>query len=363
MDSGVERAATPPEDPDDEDGDADDGQGDRRCPGAGGTSGHDQGLAGRTRGSHDGAWDARLPHVKIEKLAGNAFIAHDLTDAPCATGVVRAAGKVLQGGAKAMARTTTYTFAIRGLKVGGASAGISAEPDQLDAAVAAFVEGISERAADGRLVIDAGKGVDPDALGSLAAGDPRPGVHRELVDGAPLDARLVGIGAVAAAAAAVGSASGWTASVEPGPESASTLAALADAGVDATTDTLDAAVDVLFCGARQGVVDGATAETVGARVVVPIGPHAVSAKGLAVLARRDIVVLPDFVTLAGPTYAGWPDGEATVDTITATCRDHIATIVAEILDHEESPFLGACTKAEEFLSTWQDELPFGRPLA
>ena len=301
--------------------------------------------------------------MKIEKLAGNAFIAHDLDDAPCELGVVRAAPKVLQGGAKAMARTTTYTFAVRGLKVGGASAGISAEPDVVDAAVAAFVEGVAERAAEGRLVLDADKGVDPDALGPLASGDPRPAVHRELVDGIRLDQRLLGVGAVAAAVAAHGSADGWTASVEPGPAAASVHAALSDAGIDAGADTLDAPVDVLFCGTRQGVVDGATAATVGAKLVVPIGPHAVSAKGLAVLDQRGVVSLPDFVTLAGPTYAGWPEGEATAEAITAACRDGISGIVAEVLEHEEGPFLGACYKAEEFLATWQDTLPFGRPLA
>ena len=30
---------------------------------------------------------------------------------------------------------------------------------------------------------------------------------------------------------------------------------------------------------------------------------------------------------------------------------------------DDGPFLGACYAAEAFLSTWQDELPFGRPLA
>lgn len=295
--------------------------------------------------------------MKIEKLGGNAFIANDLPDAPCTTGVVRAAPKVLQGGAKAMARTTTYTFAARELQVGGASAGISAEGEDLDAAIAAFVEAIAERAGDGRLVLDAGKGVAPEKLEALVDGDPRPTIHREL------DEQLLGIGAVAAAVAALGAGDEWTASVEPGPGAASTQAALAEAGVADPASTLDADVDVLFCGTRQGVVDGTAAETLGASVVVPIGPHAVSAKGLAVLRRRDIVVLPDFVTLAGPTYAGWPVGDATAEAITAACRDGVTALIAEVLEHPEGPFLGACYKAEAFLATWQDDLPFGRPLA
>jgi hypothetical protein len=300
--------------------------------------------------------------VKIEKPTASSFIAIDLPDAPCATGVVRAAPKILQGGARAMARTTTYTFAIRGLEVGGASGGISAEADDVPAAIAAFAEAIAERTADGRLVLDPGKGVDP-AVWGAPAGDPRPEVRREDLDGMRLDERLVGIGALAAASAAVGSATGWTASVEAGPDAASTLAALADAGIDVVADTLDAQVDVLFCGARQGVLDGATAEVVEARTVVPIGPHAVSAKGLAVLRRRAIVVLPDFVSLAGPTYAGWPVGDDTIDAVVAACRSGVHAMVSDALAHEDGPFLGACVAAEAFLSTWQDELPFGRPLA
>jgi hypothetical protein len=295
--------------------------------------------------------------VKIEKLTGNAFIANDLPDAPCATGVVRVAPKVLQGGAKAMARTTTYMFAIRELQIGGASAGISAEPADVDAAVAAFLTAVADRTSDGRLVLDAGKGVSPEMLDTLASGDPRPAVHRELDD------QLLGVGAVAAAVAALGRTDGWTASVEPGPTAESTLAALAEAGVVDPSNTIDADVDVLFCGTRQGVIDGTAAETLAAKVVVPIGPHAVSAKGLATLGRRDVVVLPDFITLAGPSYAGWPVGDATGDAIIDACRADIATVISEAVEHPEGPFLGACYTAEAFLSTWQDELPFGRPLA
>ena len=37
--------------------------------------------------------------------------------------------------------------------------------------------------------------------------------------------------------------------------------------------------------------------------------------------------------------------------------------MVEALTSDDGPFLGACYSAEAFLSTWQDELPFGRPLA
>src|SRR5690606_10607007 len=81
--------------------------------GAGATSGHAQGLAVRPGGSHDAPLGTRLLGVKIEKLPGNSFVVLDLVDAPCSVGIVRAAPKVLQGGAKALARTATYTYAAR----------------------------------------------------------------------------------------------------------------------------------------------------------------------------------------------------------------------------------------------------------
>jgi hypothetical protein len=40
----------------------------------------------------------------------------------------------------------------------------------------------------------------------------------------------------------------------------------------------------------------------------------------------------------------------------------LAALTAEVLAHAEGPVLGACIRAEAFLGTWVDELPFGRPI-
>ena len=78
--------------------------------------------------------------MKIHKLSSvDAFLAIDLDGAPAA-GVVRSAKKILQGGAKDMARELTYTFAAFEMQRGGVSGGINALPDDRDTAVAAFVE-------------------------------------------------------------------------------------------------------------------------------------------------------------------------------------------------------------------------------
>jgi hypothetical protein len=38
-------------------------------------------------------------------------------------------------------------------------------------------------------------------------------------------------------------------------------------------------------------------------------------------------------------------------------------VLDEVLEHEKGPLLAACYRAETFLRTWRETLPFGRPLA
>ena len=65
--------------------------------------------------------------MRIHKFSSTeAFIAIDLEGAEASSGPVRWARKVLQGGAKDLARSQTYTYAVLGMARGGASAGISA---------------------------------------------------------------------------------------------------------------------------------------------------------------------------------------------------------------------------------------------
>ena len=68
--------------------------------------------------------------VSLRKLSTtNAFVVTDLEDTP-SFGIVRCAKKILQGGAKDLARSMTYTFASFEMKHGGASGGINALPDE-----------------------------------------------------------------------------------------------------------------------------------------------------------------------------------------------------------------------------------------
>ena len=307
-----------------------------------------------------------MPFQKLTST--DAFVVTDLAGAPSSTGIVRRARKILPDGAKLLARTTTYSWAVLGQQRGGASAGINAEDDAAETAIAAFVEELTAQVADGTLSVDAGKGVPAAALDGLDAVDRRNGARRTSAANGTVDDELLAAGAVAAAAAAAGSLDGLTAVVEgAGSATAALEAQLAEAGAAVTPagegGPLATAADVLFCGSKTGLVDHQAAASLPHRFVVPVGPVPVTARGLAVAHRNGIVVLPDFVTTVGP-LVGWTAPEGTpLEESLAAVRTTVADLVDRCLAHPENPTLGGCAVAEEFLSTWQDELPFGRPMA
>ena len=264
--------------------------------------------------------------MRIRKLSTtNAFVAIDL-DGATGRGVVRMAPKVLQGGAKNLARSMTYSLACLGRQETGVSAGISATPEESDAALAAFVQEVAGW--DEGYRFEAGKGVGTAALGPLAVevGEPLPG----------------------AVAAAIAACPGASTAVTDGDERSPLAGLLAGHGVELldVEDPLTAAADLLFVGAGVGAIDHASADGLGAQVVVPTVRLTVTTRALAMCSRRGIVVLPDFVVLAAPRDAS----------------DEATAVLTEVLDHADGPVLGACERSEAFLGSWQDELPFGRPI-
>ena len=319
------------------------------------------------------------------KLGGtDAFVVVDLNGAEASSGPVRRARKVLPGGVRDLARSQTYTYAALGMRRGGASAGINAADADRAEAVAAFVEQAAALVADGTYLPDPAKGVDEADLAPLRAADPR---SRSGAFAAECEA----LSAAAAAEAAIG-LDGRTAVIEGagvcGPALAAALAergatvvstdpetwsslqidirfALADA-IAASGGALtwsSAPVDIVFAGSKMGAVNHGSAESLQARLLVPCGRLPFTAKALAVCRRRGIGALPDFVTLAGSTIAAWSDPETDADEVRSAVAATVTELVAETADHPDGPFLAACYAAESFLATWQDELPFGRPLA
>ena len=341
--------------------------------------------------------------MRLHKFSdADAFVALDLDGAEAASGPVRWARKILQGGAKDLARSQTYTYAALQMRRSGASAGINAEAPVRGEAVAAFVAETAALVADGTYLPDAAKGVSEDDLAPLREADPR---NADRLDA--FGAQCEGLSAAVAADAAVGldgrtvviegfSASGpalaeaasqrggrvvglataegslagdgfdpaalaeaWTAS---GDKALSTLAG-DGGGLDAPGALWSIGADVVFAGSRMGIVNHGVAEGFECRALVPSGRLAYTSKALAVCRRRGIAAVPDFVALAGSTIAAWSRIDTGDDEIRAEITRAVTALMDEALTSDDGPFLGACYAAEAFLSTWQDELPFGRPLA
>lgn len=293
--------------------------------------------------------------MRIHKLSStDAFIAFDLDGAP-AVGVTRLARKVLQDGAKLLARSTTYGFASFDIRMGGGSAGINAEGDAREGAIAAFTEEVAPMVSEGQWATDPGLGLTEEDLAPLRAGDRRP---PELWTEGLADT-LTGQGAVAAAGAArPGGLSGARcALVGTGPRVEAARVAIEAAGGTVVEDTgIDADADVLFLAGKAGMLEHEAVPSVRARVVVPLTPVPVTARAHAELGKADTIHVPDFLSTAAPLL----HGHATdVDDPVAA----VAEKVASFAEAGTGMWMAAVEDAEAFLRTWQDELPFGRPLA
>lgn len=283
--------------------------------------------------------------VQVRKLDGtDAFVVVDLEGASRGVGVVRLAPKVLVDGAELLARSVTYTLAAFGVQATGVSAGINAKPDGRGAAVAAFCEAVAPVAAEGGFRLLPGTGVTADDLAPLGEA------------AAPLDRDLAVRGAVAAAAAL---ASGSAAVAGPAAgEWADGLAAAwpQTGGSWSGAGDLDAAVDVLFVAGKAGIVDHEAAARVAAKAVVALTPVPVTAKAYAALNRASVAYVPELLSAAAPLLAlADPDGGDPVE--------RVARLAGEVAAAGGEPWRVLVDRAESFLATWQQQLPFGRPLA
>ena len=294
----------------------------------------------------------------------------DLDGAARSDGVVRWAKKILVDGATWLARSRTYAWASLGEQIGGASAGVSAVPDERQDALDAFVNDAAELVTSGELSLDAGKGVSWTELAPLRAVDVR-GPLATGDDAPELATALLVAGVAASAAAQLGGLDGRTVSIEGSPEVTAALAeafatrgaTIAATDADDPTSALHATADVLVCGSKVGLLDHEHVTEIGAPLIVPWGPMPVTTRGVAVARRAGIEVLPDFVTTAGPLLAATADAGVGADGLRDAVVDTLGGIIGEVTTHDDGPLLGACLRAEAFLGTWRDELPFGRPIA
>lgn len=330
----------------------------------------------------------------------DGFVILDLgADAPH-VGTIRTAKKVLQSSSTDLSRTLTYRNAVFGRQFGGAVVGINT--GDAAAALASAAEELAALAASHGLHLDPSPQTGV-AVESPSRTDLRSSERARLTDGRMLEHEATAAGIVAATAAASdGVLDGVTIAVvgtDPIVLRAAAMASRAGARVVAITDGsggrhhpagfdgggLDAAIggglsmfpgeevspsdvvsceaSVLWVGQKTGAIDHDNVAAVNAGVLVPVGPLPVTARGYAVARRRGIVVLPDFVTLGGGLAAWDATADEADEAVLARARAAVAEIVAAVLGHDEGPIVGAGQRAEAFLRTWRDAVPFGRPFA
>ncbi|MFT7598161.1 MAG: hypothetical protein ACI8TP_001082 [Acidimicrobiales bacterium] len=299
----------------------------------------------------------------LKKLSStDAFVVVDIPDAP-ATGIVRSARKILQGGAEDLARSASYTFAAFEMQRSGASAGINAEGDAVDAAIAAFAEELKSAVAAGELHLDPAKGVNPAALAPLtSAADRNP---------AGGSVAAVTAGVVAATSWALDGLDGRSVAIE-GAGAVPKAVAEAVTAAGATVVEVDglkekpwmiwgAKADAIIAGSKAGTLSHEGSPFVKAKVIVPWGQIPVTAKAFAALRKADVAVLPDFVSAGGGLLAGYLDGDEAK--VASDIADRITALLSDVGSHADGPLLGACYQAESFLATWTEHKLFGRPLA
>ena len=343
--------------------------------------------------------------VGLRKLSStNAFVVTDLIDVP-SFGIVRSAKKILQGGAKDLARSMTYTFASFDMQRGGASGGINALPNEKEEAIENFVSELGDDVGSGSLGLDAGKGIAPSSFAKLVEVDARSAMRFSEQGADQLETYLAALGPIVVAEHLSG-LEGKTVSIEGfgshGPAmmnliaerggkvvSISTLSGSisnsngldakeirsrwdedgidfvksSDGEAEPAWKVFQSGADILFAGSKMGAVSHVTAEKLQVEALVPHQPIPYTARALAMLERKGTVVAPDFLAVAGPIFAAWPKENETSSDVIASATSMISDALEESLKHEDGLFLGACYRAESFLASWHDTKLFGRPLA
>ena len=312
-----------------------------------------------------------MPVQKLKTTDG--FVVRDFADAPSA-GIVRRGRKILQRSATDLARSATYGFAFHGIERGGASAGLNAEGEEEGPALTALVAELHSELADGRLDLHPAKGIGDDEWSAALM---EAGTDGDAVDTSADGAITAADRRTESTVTGVLAATSWTLGgsidnrriiVEGDPDDqvpAALRAAVTAAGATVVEpDVTDGKpwtmwatqADALLVGSRPGALNHQGAELLNVSAVIPWAPIPVTTKALAVMISRDITYVPDFVAASGPVVVDHLPGERTID--------RQVTEGLNALDgHDEPLFIAACHQAEAFLRTWQDTLPFGRPLA
>ncbi|MEU1726584.1 Glu/Leu/Phe/Val dehydrogenase dimerization domain-containing protein [Nonomuraea sp. NPDC005692] len=333
----------------------------------------------------------------MELVSVDGCIAFDL-DCPVSAGGTRLAPDVTRAEAGLLARAMTYKLAVLGERIGGAKAVLRASPADRAGTVARFCREVAPLVEKGTFLTSSDLGTRTQDFAPLPGYRADSIMHGE-AGGELVDTVVTGLGVVVAAGTALGGLAGRTLAVEGFGKVGSAVAREAarrgarlvalstlhgcvsdPAGLDvAALEELRAehgdacvtrlglpvlppealyevAADVLVPGARTGTLSARRAATVRAGLVAPAANVPYTAQGLRTLGERGVVTLADFVCGAGATIGYLAERAGTVttaDEVGHLVENRVAEITAAALHHAEGPYAGACTLAEDFLSTWQ----------
>jgi glutamate dehydrogenase (NAD(P)+) len=347
--------------------------------------------------------------IELESVPG--FIVFDLRGVPLSAGGTRLAPDVTRAEVALLARAMTYKFAVLGEQIGGAKAGLAADPADRatrDGLMARYCAEIRPLVEAGRFLTGPDMGTSEEDFGPLRERRAAPAAISAVVDGVPFEDVLTGYGVVVAAETALrsgpgGGLAGRSVAIEGfgkvgggvarevGRRGGRVTAVSTVAGCVADPSGLDVErllalrrlhgddcvahyglatgppgmlftaveADVLVPGTRPGVIsrEVAVALPPAVRVVAPAANVPYTREGADVLRRRGIAALPDFVCNAGAVI-GYRSGlEASPETVLADVDRRIAELTGEAVSHPGGPLAGACERAATFLRDWRGESP------
>ena len=154
--------------------------------------------------------------VELESVPG--WVVFDLPGAQVSAGGTRLAPDVSMAEVALLARAMTYKFAALRQRVGGAKAGLRADPGDhagRDAAMARYCAEIRPMADAGQFLTGPDMGTSEEDFATLRAHRAAPSAISAVVDGVPFEDVLTGYGVAVAAEAALGALpaagpGGWT---------------------------------------------------------------------------------------------------------------------------------------------------------
>ena len=270
----------------------------------------------------------------------------DIGGAPLAVGPVRSAKKVLKRTTEDLIRHATYALAIHGIDGCGGAAALNHDRKADDQTpIATFAAELTTWATSTNFTGTAGLGLGAAEIGANLHGSAASA--NELI--------------AASAAGCLAEETSTVVIVSDGDEPA--LRALLGKNLLVTVEpdlatALTSGADAAFVRSKTGALDHATLTDVNVSRVVGLQPLTTTARGLAVAGRAGTVIVPDFVSAAGPYLAAAMDNSDPVAVAATT-----ASSMAKLTNQGVAMFVRACELAEEHLGTWTSDLPFGRPLA